>query len=86
MLLFIAVADVLSNREEVRVAETVLIGGVGSVGDGVLFSRDVGGAGYLTGRLIHSLGSGVVFAVDVAAETGVLEGVFSLGRVDVGLG
>jgi len=85
MLLFIVVANVLSDCEEVRVAEAVLIGGVGSVGDGVSFSRDVGGAGRLTGRLSHSLGSGVISAVDVAAETGVLEGVLSFRGMDVGL-
>jgi len=85
VLLFVAVANVLSDREEVRVAETVLIGGIGSVGDGVPFGRDVGGTGCLTGRLSHSLGGGVIFAVDVAAETGVLEGVFSFRGVDVGL-
>jgi len=86
VLLFIAVADVLSDRKEVRVAETVLVGGVGSVGDGIPFSRDVGGAGHLTGRLSHSLGSGVIFAVDVSAETRVLKGVFSFRGVDIGLG
>ena len=85
MLLFIVVANVLRDTEEVRVAETVLIGGVGSVRDGVSFSCDVGGVGHLMGRLSHSLGSGVVFAVDVAAETGVLEGVFSFRGVDVDL-
>ena len=85
VLLFIAVANVLSDREEVRVVEAVLISGVGSVGDGVSFSRDVRGAGRLTGRLSHSLGGGVISAVDVTTETGVLEGMFSFRGVDVGL-
>ena len=86
MLFFIAVANILSDRKEVGMAETVLIGGVGSIRDGVSFVRDVRGAGRLTGRLSHSLGGGVIFAVDVAAEAGVLKSVFSFGGVDVGLG
>ena len=85
MLLFIVVASVLSDCKEGRVVETVLVGGVGSVGDGVSFSRDVRGAGRLTGRLSHSLGGGVISAVDVTTETGVLEDVFSFRGVDVGL-
>ena len=83
MLFFIAVLSVLSDCEEVRVAETVLVSGIGSVGDGVLFCRDVGGVGRLTGRLSHSLGGGVVFTVDVATETGVLKGVLPFGGMDV---
>ena len=86
MLFFIAVANVLSDREEVGMVETVLIGGIGSVRDGVFFVRDVGGARRLTGRLSHSLGSGMVPAIDVVAEAGVLESVFSFGGMDVGLG
>jgi len=85
VLFFIAVANVLSDCEEVRVAETVLVSGVGPVGDGVFLSRDVGGTGCLTGRLSHSLGVGVVSAVGVVAETRVLECMFSFGGVDVGL-
>jgi len=85
VLLLIAVTNVLSDREEVRVAEAVLVSGVGSVGDGVLLGRDVRGVGCLTSRLSHSLGGGVVSAVDVAAKAGVLEGVFLLGGVDVDL-
>jgi len=85
-LLFIAVADVLSDCKEVRVVEAVLVGGVGSVGDGILFSRDVGGAGDLTCRLSHSLGSGVIPTIDVSAKVRVLEGVFPFGGVDVILG
>jgi len=49
VLFFTAVADVLSDCEEVRVAEAVLISGVGSVGDGVFVGCDVRGAGHLTG-------------------------------------
>src|SRR5712672_3393768 len=86
MLLFIVVANVLSDCEEVRVAEAVLVSGVGSVGDGVSFSRDVRGTGRLTGQLSHSLGVGMVSAVGVVAETGVLERVFSFGGMDVGSG
>jgi len=86
MLFFVAITHVLSDREEVGVAETVLIGGIGPIGDGVSFSHDVGGTGRLIGRLSHALGDGVIFAIEVAAETGVLEGVFSFGGVDVGLG
>ena len=85
MLFFTVVANVLSDHEEVRVAEVVLISGVGSVGDGVPLGCDVRGAGRLTGRLSHGLGSGVVFAVNVVAETRMLEGVLSFGGVDVGL-
>jgi len=86
VLFLIAVANILSDRKEVGVAETVLIGRIGSIRDGVSFACDVRGAGRLTGRLSHSLGGGVVPAVDVATETGVLESVFSFGGVDVGLG
>jgi len=84
-LFLIAVADVLSNCKEVRVAETVLIGGIGPVRDGIPFSCDVRGAGCLTGRLSHSLGSGVIFAVGVTAEAVMLEGMFSFRGMDVGL-
>jgi|SRR5712671_4613368 len=86
VLLFTPVANVLGDRKEVGVAETVLVGGVGSVGDGILFSRDVRGAGDLTGRLSHASGGGVIPAVDISAEAGMLEGVFSFGGMDVVLG
>src|SRR5712671_7308940 len=72
VLFLIAVANVLSDCEEVGMVETVLIGRVGSIRDGVPFVCDVRGAGRLTGRLSHSLGIGVVSAVGVVAETGVL--------------
>jgi len=85
VLFFIAIAHILSDCEEVRVAEAVLVGGIGSIGDGVGFSRDVRGAGRLTGQLSHASRGGVVFAVGVVAEAGMLEGVFLFGRVDVGL-
>src|SRR5712672_640318 len=85
VLFLIAVANVLNDCEEIRVAEAVLVSGVGSIGDRVSLSRDVGGTGRLTGRLSHSLGVGMVSAVGVMAETGVLECVFSFGGVDVGL-
>ena len=84
MLLFIAITNVLSDCEEVRVAEAILVSGVGSVRDGVSLGRDMGRTGCLTGRLSHSLRVGVVPAVDVATETGVLECVFSFGGVYVG--
>jgi len=83
MLFFIPIADILSDREEVGVVKTVLVGGVGSIRDGVSFVCDMRGARRLTGRLSHSLGVGVIFAVGVVAEAGVLEGVFSFGGVDV---
>jgi len=86
VLFFIAVTNVLSDCEEVGVAETVLIGGVSPIRDGVFSGRDVRGVRRLIGRLIHSLGSGVIPAVDVATETGVLESVLSFGGMDVGLG
>ena len=38
----------------------------------------------LTGRLTHILWVGVVLAVSVVTEAGVLESVFSFGGVDVG--
>src|SRR5712675_197874 len=85
VLLFIAIANVLSDCEEVGVTETVLFGGVGTVRDGVSLCGDVGRAGRLIGRLSHSLGSGVIFAVSVTTETGVLESVFSFGGMDVDL-
>jgi len=84
VLFLIAVTNVLRDCEEVRVAEAVLISGVGSIRDGVSLGRDVRGAGCLTGRLSHPLGISVVSTVDVAAETGVLECVFSFGGMDVG--
>ena len=86
MLFFIAVANILSDREEVRMVETVLIGRVGPIRDGVPFICDVRGAGRLTGRLSHSLGGGMILAIGVVAQTGVLEGMFSFGGMDVGLG
>ena len=72
MLFLIAVTNILSDREEVGVAEVVLISGIGPIRNGVTFSRDVRGVGCLTGRLSHTLGSGVVFTVDVVAKAGVL--------------
>ena len=86
VLFFVAVANVLSDCEEVGMTKAVLFGGVGTVRDGVSLCRDVGRAGHLIGRLSHSLGGGVIFAVGVAAETGVLEGVFSFGGMDVDFG
>jgi len=85
-LFFIAVANVLGDGEEVGMTKVVLFGGVGTVRDGVLLCRDVGRTEHLIGRLSHSLGGGVILAVSVAAEIGVLEGVFSFGGVDVDLG
>jgi len=85
MLFFIAIAHILSNCEEVGVAETVLVSGIGSIGDGVGFGRDMRGVGRLTGRLSHASRGGVIFAVGVVAEAGVFEGVFSFRRVDVSL-
>ena len=41
---------------------------------------------WLTRRLTHSLGGGVVLAVGVVVEIGMLEGMFSLGGMDVDLG
>jgi len=84
VLFFVAIAHVLSDREEVRVAEVVLVSGVGPIGDGVGFGRDVRGVGRLIGRLSHASRGSVVFAVGVVAKAGVLEGVFSFGRMDVG--
>jgi len=86
VLLFIAVSHVLSDREEVGMLKAFLIGRVGPIRDRVPFVCDVGGTGRLTGRLSHSLGGSMVFAVDVAAKTRVLESVFSFGGMDVGLG
>ena len=85
MLLFIAITNVLSDCEEVGVVETVLVGRVGSIRNGIPFGRDVRGAGRLTGRLSHSLGGGMILAVDVVTEASVLEGVFSLGGMDARL-
>jgi len=86
VLFFASIADVLSNREEVGMAEAVLIGRVGPIGDGIPFVCDVRGMRRLTGRLSHASGAGVVSAVDVATETGMLESVLSFGGMDVGLG
>ena len=86
MLFFIAIAHVLSDCEEVRVAEAVLVSGIGSIGDGVGFGRDVRGVGHLTGRLSHASRDGVVFAVGVVTKAGVLKGVFSFGGMDVDSG
>ena len=49
MLFFIVIAHILSDCEEVRVAEAVLVSGIGSIGDGVGFGHDVRGVGHLTG-------------------------------------
>ena len=84
MLFFIAVPNILSDCEEVRVTEAVLVSGIGPIGSGVPFGRDMGGTGRLTGRLSHTLGGGVILAVDVATEARVLESVFSFGAMDVG--
>ena len=69
--------------KELGVVNPIFIGGVGPVGDEVSLGRDVGGAGHLTGWLTHVLRTGVVFAVDVVTEAGVLESVFMFGGVDV---
>jgi len=81
-----AVASVLSDGEEFRVAGVVLIGGVGPVRDRISLSCDVGGAGNLTGRLSHALGGGVIFTVGVMAEAGMLEGMLVFGTMYVRLG
>ena len=81
-----AVTSFLSNVEELGVSGMVLIGGVGSVRDGVLFSCDVGGAGRLTGWLSHVSGVGVILAIGVMTETGMLESMFTFRAVDIGLG
>ena len=85
MLFFIAVPNVLSDCEEARVTEAVLVSGIGPIGSGVILGRDVRGAGRLTGQLSHVSGSGVVFAIDVVAETRMLESVLLFGGVDVDL-
>ena len=41
--------------------------------------------GRLTWRLTHRLGVGVVFAVGIAAEVGMLESVLAFGGMDIGL-
>jgi len=86
MLFFIAVSNILSDCEEVRVTEVVLVSGIGPIGSGVTLSRDVRGTGRLTGRLSHILRGGVVLAVIVVAEARVLESVFSFRGVDVSSG
>src|SRR5712671_6370412 len=50
--------------------------------DEVFFDRI--GRGWLTWWLTHSLGVGVVFAVEIAAEVGMLESVLAFGGMDVG--
>jgi len=81
-----AVASVLSDGEEFRVAGAVLIGGVGPVRDRISLSCDVGGVGNLTGRLSHALGGGVIFTVGVMAEAGMLEGMLVFGTMYIRLG
>jgi len=49
VLLLSAVANVLSNSEKLRVVGAVFVHGVGTIRDEVIFGRDVGGAGRLTG-------------------------------------
>jgi len=69
--------EVSSGGEKLRVLGLVPIHGVRSARDQVIMGRDMGGVTFLMGRLSHSLGIGVVFAVEVATEGGVLEGVFT---------
>src|SRR5712672_1023468 len=86
MLFLRAVASVLSDIEGLGVLGTVLVGGVGPVGNRVVFGCDVGGTRCLTGRLSHVLGAGVILAIDIVAEAGVLEGVFAFSAMNVGRG
>jgi len=75
----------LRGFEEFRVVDMIFVGGVGPIGDEVAFGCDVGGTGHLTGWLTHVLWTGVVFAIDVMAEAGVLESVFAFGGMDIRL-
>jgi len=68
----------LRDFEEFGIVDAIFIGGIGPVGDGVLLGCDMGGAGHLTGWLTHGLGAGMVLAIGVVAEAGVLEGMFAL--------
>jgi len=86
MLLLSVVASFLSDIEELGVVDAVFIHGVGSIGDEVVLSCDVGGVGHLTGQLTHASRAGVIFAVGIMAEAGVLESVFMFRGVDIGLG
>jgi len=84
MLLSARIVSLLWGLEEFRIVDAILVGGIGSIGDGISFGRDVGGAGHLTGLLTHGLRVGVVLAVDVVAKAGVLESVLAFGVVNVG--
>ena len=52
----------------------------------VAFSCDVGGARHLAGWLSHVLWVGMILAVDVVTETGVLESVLTFRGMYVGAG
>ena len=78
MLFSAWIVALLRGLKEFGVVNLVFLGGVGSVGDEVFFGCDMGGVGYLTGWLTHGLGAGMVLAIGVVAEAGVLEGMFAL--------
>ena len=84
MLLSTRIVSLLRGLEELRIVDVILSGGIGPVGDGVSFGRDVGGSGHLTGWLAHGLRVGVVFAVGVVAKAGVLESVFAFRVMNIG--
>jgi len=84
MLLSTWIVSLLWGLEEFGIVDAILGGGIGPVGDGISFGRDVGGAGHLTGWLTHGLRVGVVLAVGVVAKAGVLESVFTFGAMNVG--
>jgi len=85
MLLSTGIATLWRGFEEFGVVDTILIGGIGSIGDEISFGHDMRGMGHLTRWLTHGLWAGVVLAVGIVAEAGVLKGVFVFGAVNVGL-
>jgi len=86
VLLLSAVASFLSDSEKLGIADAVFICGVGPIRGEVAFSCDVGGARHLAGWLSHVLQVGMIFAVDVVTETGVLESVLTFRGMYVGAG
>jgi len=85
VLLSAWIVSLLWSFEEFGIVDVVLTGGVGPIGDGVSFGRDMGGTGHLTRWLTHGLRAGVVLAVVIVAEARMLEGVFAFRGVNVGL-
>jgi len=79
------VDDFFSGGVEFGVSGTVSSRGVSATRDRVAGGRDMGGVAFQGHWVSHSSGGGVVLAVRVVAEAGMLEGVLTFGTMDKGL-